>query len=51
MNRRLLTMRGVGAAIAAMIPAADTQSKAAPSPSDLAQDSPAHTRCLGLVPV
>jgi haloacetate dehalogenase len=41
MNRRAFTMRGVGAAIAAMIPAAaDAQSKAAPSPSGLAQELP-----------
>src|SRR5580700_10748352 len=41
MNRRTFALRGVGAAIGAMIPAvADAQSKAAPSPSDLAQELP-----------
>jgi len=41
MNRRTFALRGVGAAIGAMIPAAaDAQSKGAPSPSDLAQELP-----------
>ena len=41
MNRRTFALRGIGATIAAMIPAAaDAQSKAVPSPSDLAQELP-----------